>query len=74
MMNMLLLSAIMVALILVILVLVKKGKIKSEPNYNTLLILGVTFLPIGIATDNNVFSMLGIVYIAIGVIGKLNKK
>ena len=74
MMNMLLLSAIMVALILVILVLVKKWKIKSEPNYNTLLILGVTFPPIGIATDNNVFSMLGIVYIAIGVIGKLNKK
>ncbi|MCA9934943.1 MAG: hypothetical protein KC415_13510 [Anaerolineales bacterium] len=34
-------------------------KPKREPNYRALFILGIAFIPIGIATDNTVFIALG---------------
>ena len=46
-----------------------KGK-KVEPDYRTFFILGITWLPLGIATDNNAFLFMGIVFMVLGLVNK----
>jgi biotin transporter BioY len=36
-------------------------------DYRTFFIMGVAFIPIGIATDNYAFSIIGLVFIILGV-------
>ena len=40
---------------------------KIEPDYRVFFILGITWLPLGIATDNPAFLGLGAVFMAIGL-------
>jgi len=47
----------------------KKGE-KRVPNYRALFILGVTWLPIGIGTDNPGLWGMGIVFMIIGAVNK----
>lgn len=73
--NLTIIAAIILVLLVVFVILARKGKIKRrKANYNTFLIIGVAFIPIGIATNNSVFTVIGLVYIAIGLVGKIKKK
>ena len=43
-----------------------KGR-EVEPNYRVFFVLGVTWLPLGIATDNSTFLILGFVFMIVGL-------
>lgn len=45
----------------------RQGKIAKEPNYRTLFILGVAFIPLGLWMDNDVFFVVGIVFLIMGI-------
>ncbi len=58
---------------LVIFMVRSAGQNKDEkrvPNYRALFIIGVTWLPIGIATDNPGFWVMGLVFMIIGLKNK----
>ena len=38
-----------------------------EPNYRAFFVMGITWLPIGIATDNYAFSFMGLAFLIIGL-------
>jgi hypothetical protein len=58
--------AVLVVLFSVIFIYRNRGQ-KLEPDYRVFFILGITWLPLGIATDNPAFLGLGIVFMAIGL-------
>lgn len=60
---------ILLALI-ALLVAYKRKEEKAEPNYRLFFILGITWLPLGIATDNTVFLGLGAVFLITGLANK----
>jgi len=41
--------------------------IEKKPDYRVFFILGMTWFPIGVATDNKAFFVLGLAYLAIGL-------
>ncbi len=43
-------------------------------NYRALFILGITFIPVGIATANPAFMTLGLVFLAIGLLNRGDSK
>jgi hypothetical protein len=45
-------------------------KSAQTANYGALLVLGVAFIPIGIATDNIAFNGVAIVFLALGIKGR----
>lgn len=47
-----------------------KGEEQRHPDYRVFFILGVTWIPLGIALDMPVFYILGIVYMVIGLANK----
>jgi len=53
-----------------ILITVKSRKKKTEPDYRTFFIMGITWFIIGIAADISVFFILGLVYMAMGLANK----
>ena len=44
-----------------------KGEEQKPPDYRVFFILGITWLPLGVALDMPVFYILGIVYMVIGL-------
>jgi hypothetical protein len=58
--------AVLAVLFAVIFIYRNKGQ-KIEPDYRVFFILGVTWLPLGIATDNPGFLGMGAVFMAIGL-------
>lgn len=46
----------------------KKGR--HEPDYYTLFIIGITWLPLGLAMENPAFWILGLVFIGVGLANK----
>jgi len=38
-----------------------------EPEYRTFFIMGIAFIPIGIAAGNSVFWILGLVFLILGI-------
>lgn len=58
--------AILAVLFAVIFISRNRGQ-KIEPDYRVFFILGITWLPLGIATDNPGFLGLGAVFMAIGL-------
>lgn len=58
--------AVLVILFAVIFIYRNKGQ-KIEPDYRVFFILGITWLPLGIATDNPGFLGMGVVFMAIGL-------
>ncbi len=38
-----------------------------EPEYRTFFIIGISFVPIGIATGNSVFWIIGLVFLILGI-------
>jgi len=61
--------AIIIILLAVVALLLTKKK-KTPPDYYALFILGVVWLPLGIASENSTFWILGIVFLAIGLANK----
>ena len=54
----------------IVLVIFKMRKVQagtSKTDYRVFFILGIVWLPIGIATDNSIFLILGVVYMIIGI-------
>jgi len=58
--------AVLIVLFAMILIYRNKGQ-KIEPDYRVFLILGITWLPLGIATDNPGFLGMGAVFMVIGL-------
>ncbi len=58
--------AVLAVLFAVIFIYRNKGQ-KVEPDYRVFFILGITWLPLGIATDNPGFLGMGAVFMAIGL-------
>ncbi len=58
--------ALLVIFVVVFLINKKKGK-KTEPNYRVFFILGITWLPIGIATDNSSLWVMGVAFLIVGL-------
>ncbi|MFC2162125.1 LPXTG cell wall anchor domain-containing protein [Candidatus Altiarchaeota archaeon] len=68
------LTAVIVVLILLFgLVFILKRRrdgSKHETNYKTLFILGITWLPLGIATGNNAFFIFGLCFMGLGIMNQ----
>jgi len=64
---------IVLAVIIGVVVLVvstrKSGQTRT-PNYRVLFIVGLTWIPIGISTENMVFSIVGVVLMIVGLANK----
>jgi hypothetical protein len=58
--------AVLVLLILALVVYRTSGG-KRPTDYRTLFIIGASYIPIGIATENSAFSIIGLVLIGIGI-------
>ena len=58
--------AVLAVLFAVIFIYRNKGQ-KIKPDYRVFFILGITWLPLGIATDNPGFLGMGAVFMAIGL-------
>jgi len=64
---------VLIAVLLVVFMVRSASRNKEEkriPNYRTLFILGVTWLPIGIATKNPGLWGMGVVFMIIGAVNK----
>ncbi len=65
---------IIIALIILAVIAVFFNKSENQednkPNYRTLFILGVVWLPIGISTSNHAFTALGVIFMIIGMANK----
>jgi hypothetical protein len=57
---------ILVIILAVVAVMMKK-KYKRPTDYYTLFIIGVTWLPLGMATRNYAFTVIGVVLVGIGL-------
>ena len=70
-MNTYFLVGILVLLALIaIFVVYKRKEEKTEPNYRLFFILGVTWIPLGFATDNPGFWGAGIIFMILGLVNK----
>jgi hypothetical protein len=50
--------------------LVFKRSRPHAPDYRALFIIGVTWIPLGLATGNNIFTILGVALMALGLANK----
>ena len=55
--------------ILVVIVAYKRNK-NIPPDYRTLFIVGLTWIPLGVATKNHAFTVIGVVFMIIGLKNK----
>ena len=58
--------AVLIILLAVFAIVKNKGK-TTEPDYRVFFILGITWLPLGIATDNPAFLGMGAVFMIVGL-------
>ncbi len=61
---------IIIVLLLGVTMMILARKQKRKPNYKTFFILGITWIPIGIAIDNRMFTIAGIVFMLVGLLNK----
>lgn len=60
--------AVLVALLAVLFIVIKRKGIENvEADYRVFFILGITWLPLGIATDNMAFLAIGAVFMIVGL-------
>jgi hypothetical protein len=55
---------------LVFMVTINRGLNVKRGDYRTYFIVGIAFIPIGIATENWTFTIIGIIFIIIGLTNK----
>jgi hypothetical protein len=63
-------AVLVIVLAIVFIVRLRQGKIGEVPDYQMLFFIGVAFIPISIGTGNNVFFILAIVFMIIGITHK----
>lgn len=71
--NMWLVISIVVGVIilgLAIFMVIFKRKSMQETNYKALFVMGLTWFPLGIATKNYTFSIMGLIFFIIGLVKK----
>ena len=64
---------VLIAILLTYFIVISSSKQKEEkrtPNYRALFIIGISWLPIGIATDNTAFWVIGLVFLITGLANK----
>ena len=61
--------AVLIALLAVIAIILLKGK-KTKPDYYAFFIIGITWLPLGIALGNQPMFILGLVFLGVGLANK----
>ena len=54
----------------VVTLIVNRKKERREPDYRTFFIIGCSWIPLGIATKNSAFWIMGIVFMIIGLVNK----
>jgi beta-lactamase regulating signal transducer with metallopeptidase domain len=72
-MNIWLISMIIVALIIIglaVFIAIRVRKRRETPNYRAWFIIGISWIPLGIATKNPVFYIVGTVFIIISLLNK----
>lgn len=47
-----------------------RSKEPYRPNYKLFFIIGITWIPLGLAVDNHAFPVLGVVFLTIGLLNK----
>ena len=57
-------------LLLGVTMMILTRKQKRKPNYKTFFILGITWIPMGIAIDNRMFTIAGIIFMLVGLLNK----
>ncbi|MBN2421840.1 hypothetical protein JXB41_01320 [Candidatus Woesearchaeota archaeon] len=61
--------AVLLVLLLVVFLAVKRGK-KHRPDYYAFFIMGICWLPLGIPLNNYALSVMGLVFMIIGLVNK----
>jgi hypothetical protein len=59
-----------IAAILLLAIIYLKNKHKQPTNYKVFFIIGITWIPLGISTENYTFSILGIIFVIVGAMNK----
>lgn len=62
--------AIAVLVFLGLFLIIRFRNKKYKPNYRFFFIIGLTWIPLGIATENNVFTIVGAVFTIVGFINR----
>ncbi len=63
-------AVLIVVIGIIAVVIAAKKKEKHEPDYYTFFILGICWLPLGVALDNYAFTVMGAVFMIIGLANK----
>ncbi len=65
---MIIIGAVLLGLLIAFIIINRKQR--KQPNYRAFFIIGVTWLPLGIATQNYVFSVVGACFLTFGLANK----
>ncbi len=65
-----LILGLVIAFAVIFIIVRLKSKEPHKPNYRLFFIVGLTWITLGIATDNNTFLIIGIVFTIIGIVNK----
>ena len=65
-----LIGLIVLGILFAVAALMFKKKNKIPPDYYTFFIMGITWVPLGFALDNPAFTVMGIVFMAVGLLNK----
>ena len=60
---------VLVIILAIVAIFVNKGK-KTPPDYYNFFIIGITWIPLGMATKNHAFTIMGLVFMAVGLTNK----
>lgn len=59
-----------IVVILLLAIIYLKNKHKQPTNYKAFFIIGITWIPLGISTENYTFSIIGIIFMIVGAMNK----
>ena len=66
----LLIGIAVLGIVFVVVTYARKGELKRDPDYRAFFILGIIFLPIGIATENTGLWGMGAVFMILGAVNR----
>lgn len=65
-----LISVLVIIILLAVVAVIVKRKKKTPPDYYTFFILGITWVPLGFALEYHGFTVMGLVFMTIGLLNK----
>ena len=66
----LLIGIAVLGIIFAIVMYKRKGELKRDPDYRAFFVLGISFLPIGIATENTGLWAVGLIFMILGAVNR----